>query len=84
MLRATLFVAALMTLAACGQRADQAPAPAPAQPDVNAGSTLNESTSETPTGQADSADPETGTNIGRPDGPKDLKPGTDGNSPAAR
>lgn len=84
MLRTPFVLAALIALAACGQRTEPAQAPAPAQSDVNAGSTMSESTSDTPTGQADSAEPETGTNIGRPDGPKDLKPGTDGNSPAAR
>jgi hypothetical protein len=73
-----LAVLGLFTLAGCGQRPD--PAPAPAGPQQNAASTLNESTSNTPTGRADTEDPKTQTNSGRPDGPKDLQPGTDGNT----
>jgi hypothetical protein len=41
---------------------------------------VNETTTDRPAGAADAEDPETQTNTGRPDGPKDLQPGTDGNT----
>lgn len=82
-----LLLAASLLLAACGPREDVATdvTPAPAEGTLNSRSTVTESSSDTPTGQADVEDAETGTNSGRPDGPKDLKPGTDGNpAPSAR
>jgi hypothetical protein len=64
----------LITLSAgCHPRPDSGPAPS--APNVNADSAAPKS----------GADPKTGTNTGRPDAPKDLKPGTDGNtSPPGR
>jgi len=73
-----LALVGLVTLSACGQRSDDTPVPADAK--VNADSTLTQPTSDTPTGQANAEDPKTGTNTARPDSPKDLKPGTDGNT----
>ena len=73
-----LVLAGLVMLSACGQRTDTAAAPTDGK--VNADSTSTESTSNTPTGQADAEKPQSGTNSGRPDAPKDLKPGTDGNT----
>ena len=73
----------LFTLVACGQRPDSAPAPSDGK--VNADSAMSKSTSDTAVGRADAEDPATGTNTARPDSPKDLKPGTDGNTnPPAR
>lgn len=66
------------TLAACGQRTDYAPVPSDDK--VNADSSMSKSTSDTAVGRADAEDPATGTNTARPDSPKDLKPGTDGNT----
>ncbi|RYG85458.1 hypothetical protein EON77_05555 [bacterium] len=60
---------ALVALSACGERPD------PATPKVNENSTL---AAPAPPGQKDVEAPSTGTNSGRPDGPKDLAPGTDG------
>jgi hypothetical protein len=75
----TFALLGLVTLCGCGQRSDN-PAATTSDGKVNAGSTVSESTSETPTGQANAEEPETGTNTGRPDAPKDLQPGTDGNT----
>lgn len=62
-------VMGLASLAGC----DKTPGASPASANPPA-------TSETPTGQKDAEDPKTQTNTGRPDSPKDLKPGTDGNT----
>jgi hypothetical protein len=68
----------LDTRAAGGQGDESTTVPADAK--VNAGSAVTESTSDRPAGRADAEEPETGTNSGRPDAPRDLKPGTDGNT----
>jgi hypothetical protein len=68
---------AVLALAACSE---------PGRPTTGANGTLNEnstltqSTSDRPGGRADGEAPETGTNTGRPDSPRDLQPGTDGNT----
>jgi hypothetical protein len=74
----TLALLGLVTLSACGPRPD--PAVPPPQGTVNSDSTLTESTSDTPPGRAETQSPTTGTNNGRPDAPKDLRPGTDGSA----
>ena len=77
-MKTALALMGLVALSACGQRPESTPTPTGGE--VNAGSTLDRSTSDTPAGQADAEDPKTGTNSARPDSPKDLKPGTDGNT----
>jgi hypothetical protein len=62
-----LLVIAISAAAACGQKAP----PTNSQPGTV--------TAQSPA-QSDVEDPKTGTNTGRPDSPKDLKPGTDGNT----
>jgi hypothetical protein len=81
-----MLLAVSALLAGCGPRGDTPPGPTPEVTPPPSGETLNsestvtESTSDQPTGGADVEDAETGTNTGRPDGPKDLQPGTDGNT----
>jgi hypothetical protein len=72
-----LAVVGLGALAACDQRSD----PGPVSPDekINADSSVTQAPA-TPPAQADAEDPKTGTNEARPDSPRDLKPGTDGNT----
>jgi hypothetical protein len=76
----SLAVIGLGALAACGQRPDPGPGPVSSDEKVNADSSVAESPSGTPPAQADAEDPKTGTNEARPDSPRDLKPGTDGNT----
>jgi hypothetical protein len=76
--KAVVLTLAGLVLSACGQRSD--PVPAQADEKLNAETTVTESTSDRPDGRADGEEPEAGTNTGRPDSPRDLQPGTDGNT----
>ena len=76
--RSSLLLLALAVLAACAPK--PGPTTTPTEGAINSGSTTTGSTSDVPTGQANAEDPKTGTNTGRPDSAKDLKPGTDGNT----
>jgi len=68
----------IVALSACGNRPD--PAPASADGKLNGASTVTGPAARSSAGQADAEDPKTGTNSERPDSPRDLKPGTDGNT----
>jgi len=74
----------LVALAACGDRADTTTTPAPANGQLNPDATVVQPGTGTPPARADAEDPDTGTNNRRPDSPRDLQPGTDGNSPPVR
>lgn len=72
----------LVALAGCNDRREATP---PASGDkVNANATVDPPPTGTPASRADAEDPATGTNSRRPDSPRDLKPGTDGNTPPVR
>ncbi len=68
---------ALFSLTACGQRSGT---PSTVEPKTNANATVTESSTQRPQGQADTENVATQSNSGRPDSPKDLAPGTDGNT----
>jgi hypothetical protein len=76
-----LAVTGLLALSACGERTEPpTTTPDTSEGTLNPGTTLTEPVTDRPVGQADAEEPETGTNSGRPDAPRDLKPGTDGNT----
>jgi len=71
----------LLALTACSERS--APDPVSSEGKLNGDATVPPATG-TPPARADAEDPATGTNSRRPDSPRDLQPGTDGNTPAVR
>jgi len=95
-----LLIAGSLALAACGGRSpdpaptstdgSSTPSDTVAPSDTANPATINPDASvippgsETPPARRDAEDPDTGTNSRRPDSPRDLQPGTDGNSPAVR
>jgi hypothetical protein len=72
----------LVLVAGCGDHRDDSVGGA--TPKVNSNASLPQPATETPAPRADAEDPGTGTNSHRPDSPRDLQPGTDGNTPAVR
>lgn len=72
-----LVLPGLLMLSACGNGTGSTSSP-PQR--INENASVTGTTSDRPAGRADTEDPETGTAFGRPDSPRDLEPGTDGNT----
>jgi len=76
-------ITVVLTLSACGNRSDPGAAAGDRQLNPDA-TVLQPPASETPPARSNAENPDTGTNNRRPDSPRDLQPGTDGNSPPVR